>query len=218
MTTSKSTITAATMLAALALAGCSGGPGAEMAPLDAPAMVTADKAEESSQVTLYQRDATQPENALVTDLVTGTSLKMMVSDSGAMIETLTISLADVDLGPTTQNPAGVKLRKQQLTLSTPVAATTEQRERDALTVHGQSSLVYSASRLLDDGTLAPLGDVTSNRADFDVRATRYESGVHVTIDAGPQGECWNVPGVVDVTDCSIYIETDGSAQSLGSTK
>lgn len=213
--TTKTTIATTTVLAMLGLAGCSGGPGAEMAPLDEPAMVTTHSAEKQSQITMYQMGATNPEGALVTDLVSNAKLRMMVASDSASIEELTIDLADVDLAPNASNPTGVKLRKQQLQIAMPVTAAMTQQERDAVSVHGQSTLIYTASRLLDDGSMTSLGSVQSNPAQFDVRATRYESGVHVTIDAGPQGECWSIPGVVDVSDCSIYIETDGEAQSVG---
>ena len=39
--------------------------------------------------------------------------------------------------------------------------------------------------------------------DLDFRATRYDGGVHVTIDGAPQGKCWSIPGVLEVSDCSL---------------
>jgi hypothetical protein len=195
--------------------GCTSSNTMQLAPLDQPAMVTAKGAEASSEVTLYRQGSIDPNGSLVNVHVHDAGLRLRsLTDDKVEVQELTMALDDSDMSATTAMPDGVKLRNQTLTLVSEVDATATQEEPDALTAHGHSSLVYHASLLLADGTLYPLGPVTSNAADFDVRATRYESGVHVTIDAGPQGQCWTIPGIIDVSDCSLYVETDGEAASL----
>ncbi|HEX4456375.1 MAG TPA: hypothetical protein VIA18_00315 [Polyangia bacterium] len=195
--------------------GCSSQNPMELAALDQPAVVTAKGAEASSEVTLYRQGSIDPNGSLVNLHVHDASLQMRSStDDKVLVQALTLALDDSDMSATAAMPDGVKLRNQTLTLTSEVDATATQKEPDALTAHGHSSLVYHASLLLPDGTLYALGPVTSNAADFDVRATRYELGVHVTIDAGPQGQCWTIPGVIDVSDCSLYVETDGEAASV----
>ena len=195
--------------------GCTSSNTMQLAPLDQPAMVTAKGAESSSEVTLYRQGSLDPNGSLVTVHVHDANVRMRSStDDKVIVQELTLALDDSDMSATAAMPDGVKLRNQSLTIVSDVDATATQKEPDALTAHGHSSLVYHASLLLADGTLYPLGPVTSNAADFDVRATRYESGVHVTIDAGPQGQCWTIPGIIDVSDCSLYVETDGEAASL----
>jgi hypothetical protein len=195
--------------------GCTSQNPMQLAPLDQPAVVTAKGAEASSEVTLYREGSLDPNGSLVNLHVHDASLQMRSSTNDeVLVQALTLALDDSDMSATAAMPDGVKLRNQTLTLTSEVDATATQKEPDALTAHGHSSLVYHASLLLADGTLYALGPVTSNAADFDVRATRYEMSVHVTIDAGPQGQCWTIPGIIDVSDCSLYVETDGEATSI----
>ncbi len=196
--------------------GCTAQNTMQLAPLDQPAMVTAKGAQASSEVTLYRQGSLDPNGSLVNVHVHDASVRLRsLTDDEVQVQALTLALDDSDMSATTAMPDGVKLRNQTLTLLSEVDATATQKEPDALTAHGHSSLVYHASLLLADGTLYPLGPVTSNAADFDVRATRYEMGVHVTIDAGPQGQCWTIPGVIDVSDCSLYVESDdGQAAAI----
>lgn len=192
--------------------GCTSQSPMELAPLDQPALVTAKGAESSSEVTLYRQGSIDPNGSLVNVHVHDASVKLRSStDDKVIVQALSLALDDSDMTATAAMPDGVKLRNQTLTITSEVDATATQKEPDALTAHGHASLVYRASLLLADGSLYALGPVTSNAADFDVRATRYELGVHVTIDAGPQGQCWTIPGIIDVSDCSLYVETDGEA-------
>jgi hypothetical protein len=210
-----STISISVAMFATFATGCSSQSTPELAPLDLPALVTAKGSESSSEITLYRQGSLDPNGSLVHVHVHDASLRVRSSASDLVaVQALTLALDDSDLSPTAAMPDGVRLRNQTLTITGAVDATATQKEPNALTAHGHSSLVYHASLLLADGTLHPLGPVTTIASDFDVRATRYELGVHVTLDAGPQGQCWTIPGVIDVSDCSLYVETNGEATSL----
>jgi hypothetical protein len=182
------------------------------APLDRPATVSANGAEKQSEVTMYRVGVLDPRGGLQTLAVEDASLRLSTSEQQAVVEELVIKLADTDFSPTEAMPDGIKLRNQELRLTAPVqGASMPERNVDAVTVHAHTNFVYRASMVLSDGSLYQLGAVEGEPVDFDVRATRYFGFVHVTIDAAPQGKCWSVPGIIEVSDCSLYVETDGDA-------
>lgn len=201
------------LLLTSAAAGCGHSGSIGLAPLDQPASVKASGAQPQSEVTLYRMGTLDPRGALVTLKVSDVSLRLVTNAEQATVQELTIKLSDVDLPATESMPHGVNLRQQQLRLTAPVTAPMTQRELNALTVRAHTSLQYRAAIILDNGSLYTLGASQTEAADIDLRATRYESGVHVTVDAAPQGKCWSIPGVLEVSDCSLYVETDGDATS-----
>lgn len=198
----------------LLVTGCSASPAMQLAPLDSPAVVLAKGAEQSSEVTIYRQGSIDPSGSSVTLHVQDGAVMLRSTADAVTVQELTLALDDVDLSATADMPKGVHLRNQTLSIVGACDAQATQKEPDALTAHGHSSMVYRASLLLDDGSLSPLGPVTTPGSDFDVRATRYEFGVHVTVDSGPQGQCWSIPGVIDVSDCSMYVELDGDAAAI----
>jgi hypothetical protein len=202
-----------TLLPALLILGAAGGctRPAGLAPLDRPATVTASGAQTQSQITIFRKGVLDPTGSLTTLQVKDASLRMVTTDDHATVEELVLKLADANLAPTEAMPEGVNLRQQELRIIAPVKAPMVQREANALTVRAHASLQYRAALVLDDGSLYTLGATQTEVGDMDLRATRYEFGVHVTLDAAPQGKCWSIPGVIDVSDCSLYVETDGDA-------
>jgi hypothetical protein len=200
-------------LVAVGAVGCTRAAPMGLQPLDEPAIVSASGAATPSQVTIYRKGALDPSGSLVVLPVQNATLLVRSTASDATVEELVLTLGDADMAPTESMPGGVKLRKQELHLATAMPATIEERTSDALNTRAHGSLVYKASLVLDDGTLYPLGATTTAAADLDVRITRYEFGVQVTLDAAPQGSCWSVPGVIEVSDCSLYVETSGDARA-----
>lgn len=204
------------VLSALLVAGAAAGctrPNVGLAPLDQPATVSADGAQPQSEITVSRKGVLDPTASLTTLKVRDAAVRIKTEADHATVEELVLDLADADMSPTESMPEGVNLRQQQLLIAQPVAATILERTPDALTVRVHTSLVYRASLILDDGSLYTLGATTTEEGDIDLRATRYEFGVHVTADAAPQGKCWSIPGVIEVSDCSLYVESDGDAES-----
>jgi hypothetical protein len=164
-------------------------------------------------VTLYRKGVLDPAGSLVTLAVKDATVRLKTSADKATIEELTLKLADANLAPTEAMPTGVNLRNQELLISRVTDAPMVERDANVLTVRAHTSLLYRAALILDDGSFYTLGSTETEEGDLDVRATRYEFGVHVTVDAGPQGKCWSIPGIIEVSDCSLYVETDGDATS-----
>ncbi len=152
-----------------------------------------------------------PAGSLVMIPVRDASLHITTNDDHASVEELIFKLADQNMSPTEAMPNGVALRNQELRIARTVDAPMVQREQNALTVRVHGSLTYRAAMILDDGTLYQLGNTYTEAGDLDIRATRYEFGVHITVDAAPQGKCWSIPGVIELSDCSLYVESDGDA-------
>jgi hypothetical protein len=209
MTTQKSLMIALAVTAAAS--GCSKGSDTASVALDHPTTVRASGAQPQSQLTLYRVGVTDATRALSTVQIRDASLKVYAGGDRAVVEELTLKLADSDMAPTDTMPAGVRLRNQQLKLAGWLPATLTQREPDALAVQAHGSLQYSAELLNADGTLTPIGPVASDASDLDVHATRYEFGVKITVDTTPQGKCWNVPGVLEVGNCSLFVDMEGEA-------
>jgi hypothetical protein len=208
----KSTELTIVVAAVVAASGCSHEK-MGLAPLDQPAVVIASGAQPQSQVTIYRQGAMDPADSLTVVQVSNAFVRVTSDASHAHIDYLLFLLKDIDLAPTTAMPKGLRLRNQQLELDGGLAAELPQHEPNALTAQAHGSMTYRASMVADDGSLRPIGPVATKAADFDVRATRYEFGVRVTVDAAPQGSCWSVPGVLDVSNCSLYVETDGDSTS-----
>jgi hypothetical protein len=202
-------------LAALGAAatGCNGDVGMALAPLDQPTMVVANDTQPQSQVTVYHQGTLDPGAGLAVLTVNKGFIRMRSEHNRATVEQLILLLGDTDLPPSGAMPNGLKLRHQSLELSTPVEADVNEKTMNALNVHAQGALSYRADLVQDDGTLRALGPVQANVSGFDVRATRYEFGVHVTVDAAPKGQCLSIPGVLDISNCSLFVELDGDSHA-----
>ena len=184
-----------------------------LAPLNQPADVKASGAQAASMLTMYRKGVLDPAGSLTTLAIRDASVHFTtVSDKATVLEML-FKLTDADLAPTEALPRGVALRNQELRITRRIDAPMVQREQNAVTVRAHTTLTYKAAMILDDGSLYTLGGTESEPVDLDIRATRYEFGVHVTVDAAPQGKCWSIPGVLEVSDCSLFVETDGDAFS-----
>jgi hypothetical protein len=198
---------------AAATTGCTRANELGLAPLDQPAIVKANGAQKTSEVTMYRMGTLDPQGTLLTMRVTDASVFFSTTADQAKVEELVFHLEDQNLAPTEALPQGVNLRNQELRITQTVSAPMEERDPNALTVRAHTALQYRAAMILDDGSLYTLGNTETEPVDLDVRATRYFGGVHVTVDGAPQGKCWSIPGVIEITNCSLYVETDGDATS-----
>jgi hypothetical protein len=194
-------------------AGCTRPASMGLAPLDQPAFITSTGAETSSQVTMYRQGALDPSGADVVVPVLDATVQVTATATDAVVQELVLRLADADLPPSQSMPNGVKLRDQDLRIPAATAAKIEERTSDELVVSLSGALAYHASMLLDDGTRYPLGATQTEDGAMELRFSRYELGVHVTVDAAPTGACWSVPGILDVSNCSLYVESNGDATS-----
>lgn len=198
------------LVAGAALTGCTRANDLGRAPLDQPAIIQAKGAQKQSEVTMYRLGTWDPQGTLITMPVTDASLFVTTTADNASVEELVFKLGDANL-PASSTLAGVNLRNQELRITQRVPAPMQERDVDAVTLRAHTTLQYRAAMILDDGSLYQLGNTTTEPVDLDVRATRYFGGVHVTVDGAPQGKCWSIPGVIEITNCSLYVETDGDA-------
>jgi len=193
--------------------GCTRPNDTGLAPLDQPAIVKAQGAQKTSEVTMYRMGTLDPQGTLLTMAVTDASVFFTTTKDQAKVQELVFFLADQNLAPTSALPQGVNLRNQELRITSTVPAAMEERDPNALTATVHTALQYRAAMILDDGTYYQLGNTTTEPVDLSVRATRYFGGVHITVDGAPQGKCWSIPGVIEISNCSLYVETDGGATS-----
>ncbi len=184
-----------------------------LAPLDQPAIVKANGAQKTSEVTMYRMGTIDPQGTLITMQVTDASVFFSTTTDKASVEELVFKLADTNMAATSTVPYGVNLRNQELRITQTVSAATQEKTADAVTTRIHTALQYRAAMILDDGSLYQLGNTMTEPVDLDIRATRYFGGVHVTVDGAPQGKCWSIPGVIEISNCSLYVETDGDATS-----
>src|SRR5437868_4577972 len=203
----------ALLITGAAVTGCTRPNELGLAPLDQPAIVKASGAQKTSEVTMYRMGTLDPQGTLITMQVTDASVFFSTTKDKASVEELVFRLADQNLPPTSALPEGVNLRNQELRITSTVAAEMQERVPDALTARVHTALQYRAAMILDDGSLYQLGNTMTEAVDLDVRATRYFGGVHVTVDGAPTGKCWSIPGVIEITNCSLYVESDGDATS-----
>jgi len=201
----------ALLVVGAAATGCTRPNETGLAPLDQPAVVQAKGAQSTSQVTMYRMGTIDPQGTLLTMQVTDASVLFTTTTDKASVAELTFKLADQNLAPTEAVPQGVNLRNQQLRITQTVPASMEERDANALTANVHTALQYSAAMILDDGSLYQLGNTSTEPVDLAVRATRYFGGIHLTVDGAPQGKCWSIPGVIEITNCSLYVESDGDA-------
>jgi hypothetical protein len=204
------------VFAALAMMGAASGctrDNVGHAPLDQPAEVKATGAQPASMLTMYRKGVLDPAGSLTTLDIKDASVRFTTLHDKATVQELVFKLADANMPATESMPKGVNLRNQELHITQRVDAPMVQQEENAVTVRAHTTLTYKAAMILDDGSLYTLGGTESEPVDLDIRATRYEFGVHVIVDAAPQGKCWSIPGVLEVSDCSLFVETDGDAFS-----
>jgi hypothetical protein len=184
-----------------------------LAPLDQPALVKATGAVATSEVTMYRMGTIDPQGTLLTMQVTDATVRFATTADKASVTELDFKLADQNLAPTEAVPEGVNLRNQELRITQTMPASMEARDENSLTATVHTALQYRAAMILDDGSLYQLGNTETEPVDLTVRATRYFEDVRVTVDGAPQGKCWSIPGVIDITNCSLYVESDGDATS-----
>jgi hypothetical protein len=184
-----------------------------LAPLDQPAEIKASGAQPASMLTMYRKGVLDPAGSLTTLDIRDATVRVTTLHDKATVQELVFKLADANMPATESMPQGVNLRNQELHITRRIDAPMVQREENAVTVRAHTTLTYKAAMVLDDGSLYTLGGTESEPVDLDIRATRYEFGVHVIVDAAPQGKCWSIPGVLEVSDCSLFVETDGDAFS-----
>ncbi len=213
MNHSKLMLSALLVASAAAATGCTRPNELGLAPLDQPAIVKANGAQKTSEVTMFRTGTIDPQGTLITMPVTDASVFVSTTTDKATVEELVFHLADTNMAATSSVPYGVNLRNQELRVTQTVDATMEDKSADSLTARVHTALQYRAAMILDDGSLYQLGNTNTEPVDLDVRATRYFGGVHVTVDGAPQGKCWSIPGVIEITNCSLYVETDGDATS-----
>ncbi|HEX9105218.1 MAG TPA: hypothetical protein VF997_23570 [Polyangia bacterium] len=206
-------ILSALLVSGAALTGCTRPNELGLAPLDQPAIVKANGAQKASEVTIYRMGTLDPQGTLITMAVTDASVFFSTTADKASVEEMVFHLADTNMAATSTLPEGVNLRNQELRITQTVPAAMSERTADALTARVHTSLQYRAAMILDDGSLYQLGNTMTEPVDLDVRATRYFGGVHVTVDGAPQGKCWSIPGVIEISNCSLFVETDGDATS-----
>jgi hypothetical protein len=190
--------------------GCTRPSDLGLAPLDKPAAVSARGAHPQSQITAY-RQGVLGSGQLISVGVSDAWLHFDAGTAHATVDRLTLALADSDLPPSAAEPNGIHLRKQTLTITQPMDGEIMARDSNGIDTRTHGTLTYVASLLLDDGSLYQLGTVSSEPGDIEVRATRYEFGVYVTVDSAPHGKCLSIPGLIDLSNCSLYVESDGSA-------
>jgi hypothetical protein len=204
-------ILSALLVTGAAATGCTRPNDTGLAPLDQPAIVKAEGAQKTSEVTMYRMGTLDPQGTLITMAVTDASVFFTTTTDAAKVQQLVFHLADQNLPPTAALPQGVNLRNQELQITQTVPASMEERDANALTAKVHTALQYRAAMILDDGTYYQLGNTTTEPIDLDVRATRYFGGIHITVDGAPTGNCWSIPGVIEISNCSLYVETDGNA-------
>ena len=213
MKRSKLMLSALLIAGAAAATGCTRANELGLAPLDQPAIVKAQGAQRSSEVTMYRTGTLDPQGTLLTMQVSDASVFFSTTEDKASVEELVFHLADTNMAATSTVPYGVNLRNQELRITQTVSAAMQEKTPDAVTTRIHTALQYRAAMVLDDGSLYQLGNTMTEPVDLDIRATRYFGGVHVTVDGAPQGKCWSIPGVIEITNCSLYVETDGDATS-----
>ncbi|MGZ3441925.1 MAG: hypothetical protein ACXVDD_20535 [Polyangia bacterium] len=201
----------ALLVCGAAATGCTRPNQLRLAPLDEPAIVKASGAQKTSEITMYRMGTLDPQGTLLTMQVTNASVFFTTTADQASVQELFFDLADQNLAPTSTLPEGVNLRNQELRITQTIPASMEERDANALTARVHTALQYRAAMILDDGSIYQLGNTTTEPVDLDVRATRYFGGIHITVDGAPQGKCWSIPGVIEITNCSLYVETDGDA-------
>jgi len=198
-------------LVSVAAVGCAKTSDMPSVALDQPATVHATGAQPQSQLTLYRSGVTDNTHALSTVQISDAALRVYSGGPAAVIEELTMKLADSDMAPTDTMPAGVRLRNQQLRITEWLTADVTQREANALAATAHGALEYSGELVGADGSTQKIGPVMSEATDLDVHATRYEFGVKITVDTTPHGKCWSVPGVLEVANCSLFVDMEGVA-------
>lgn len=213
MKRSKLMLSALVLASAAVATGCTRPNELGLAPLDQPAIVKANGAQRTSEVTMYRMGSIDPQGTLITMQVTDASVFFSTTMDKASVEELVFHLADTNMAATSAVPYGVNLRNQELRITQTVSAAMQEKSADAVTTRIHTALQYRAAMILDNGTLYQLGNTMTEPVDLDIRATRYFGGVHVTVDGAPQGKCWSIPGVIEISNCSLYVETDGDATS-----
>ncbi len=200
--------------AALASGGCTAPNVSAQLPLAQASEIASAGVRSSSEVAFMRAGTLSPDGATMRVAVTGAQVTLRQSGAAVTASELTIALADVDLPATDLLPDGLKLRRQHLDLAGPAHATVLERDADTVAVRLHGPFKYSASMVLTDGTLYPIGARDAADDDVDVRAVRDAGGrITVTLDATPAAhDCWSASDLLTLSNCSLYVEADGEAR------
>jgi hypothetical protein len=138
------------------------------------------------------------------------------SDGGPLIiDSLTITLDDVDYPPSPQMPDGLKLREQHLVAAQPIEAQVYSRGPNGVGATTMGALEYHTVMLMPDGTRWPLGKTQMSSDQTRVQIAKTEGGVQITFDSSAGGQCGALGDLLTLSDCSLFVEADGVVTPLG---
>jgi hypothetical protein len=186
--------------------------GGGLQPLDA-AIITTSGAHAESHIAVHQQGALDPSGSDVRLQVQDAKVRVRVEEGarGAIVDTLEISLANMDMPSSSLLPAGVKLRDQKLTITDPKRARVELASADRLVLRVLGRLKYDSKMLLEDGSLYPLGASYTEISDLDFDIARDATGqLTVTFDAAPKSECAAIGELMTLSKCALFVEADAS--------
>src|SRR5207249_4356695 len=110
----------------------------------------------------------------------------------------------------------LKLRAQSITAPVRLRTDTLRRTAEALDVHLDGKVQYHSSMLLSDGTLSPLGATDMEAPHAEVHVALVADATTVTLESPPGGgECGSVGDLLTLTDCSLFVESDGTLTNIG---
>ena len=107
-------------------------------------------------------------------------------------------------------PAELELQSEWGTLAL-VPVEPDQMPRLELTQGSAEHIAVHVEKVGDTVRVALDPQRTHREPDQQRRVSREDADL--TVDAAPQGKCWSIPGVLEVSDCSLFVETDGDAFS-----
>jgi hypothetical protein len=196
------------------LLGCASPTGdAGPATLESALKVTALGVRSPSDVMVHQQGSLDPGGhdlrVEVID-VQGTLRTPTAAHQPLVVESLTLSLADVDLPATQQMPDGMHLRDQYLIAPAPIEAPLDSRGPNGVGGSTAAALEYHTAMLLADGTHWPLGKTEMASDRLQVQIARTGQGVTITLDSAAGGACGTLGQLLSLSNCSLYVEADGS--------
>ena len=125
----------------------------------------------------------------------------------AQLDALELPLGDIKISADAIPPKGLDLRN--LVVKAPsVRAQVLYAQDDALELRANVPLTLTASMVLDDGSLYPLGPTHTDPVNIDLQIVRAGGRTTATLQAACLGTCWSVDGVATLSNAAAYLDVD----------
>ncbi len=133
-------------------------------------------------------------------------MHLALTRKSAELSSLSIPLGEVTVSPSSLPPSGLHIRNLALSTEGAAPANIDVRTSDAVSLHASAPVQIAWEMEISPGQFYPLAPVKIPGLAFEIGLVDA-GGEHVlTVDARCKGTCWELKGIVAVSEVGLHFE------------